>query len=50
MTAQQSGLREFEKVSSKGWDAGVTLDELLTRVNKLIAEYRDKQRDDPDTY
>ena len=24
--------------------------ELLPRVNKLIAEYRAKQRDDPDTY
>ena len=24
--------------------------ELLPRVNKIIAEYRDKQRDDPDTY
>ena len=38
MTAQQSGLREFEKVSSKGWDAGVTLDELLTRVNRVASK------------
>ena len=34
MTAVKSGLREFEKVSSKGWDAGVPLDELLARVNR----------------
>jgi DNA-binding transcriptional MerR regulator len=38
MTAQQSGLREFEKVSSKGWDEGVPLDELLSRVNQVAAK------------
>jgi DNA-binding transcriptional MerR regulator len=38
MTAVKSGLREFEKVSSKGWDAGVPLDELLARVNQVAAK------------
>ena len=38
MTADKSGLREFEKVSSKEWDAGVPLDELLARVNRVAAK------------
>ena len=38
MTDAQAGLREFEKVSSKGWDAGVPLDELLSRVNQVAAK------------
>lgn len=38
MTADKSGLREFEKVSSKEWDAGVSLDELLARVNRVAAK------------
>jgi DNA-binding transcriptional MerR regulator len=38
MTDAKAGLREFEKVSSKGWDAGVPLDELLTRVNQVAAK------------
>jgi DNA-binding transcriptional MerR regulator len=38
MTDAKAGLREFEKVSSKGWDAGVPLDELLSRVNQVAAK------------
>lgn len=38
MTDAKPGLREFEKVSSKGWDAGVPLDELLARVNQVAAK------------
>jgi DNA-binding transcriptional MerR regulator len=38
MTAVKPGIREFEKVSSKGWDAGVPLDELLARVNRVAAK------------
>lgn len=38
MTDSKAGIREFEKVSSKGWDAGVPLDELLSRVNQVAAK------------
>jgi hypothetical protein len=38
MTDAKAGLREFEKVSSKGWDAGVPLDELLSRVNQVAGK------------
>lgn len=38
MTDAKVGLREFEKVSSKGWDAGIPLDELLSRVNQVAAK------------
>lgn len=38
MTDAKTGLREFERVSSKGWDAGVPLDELLARVNGVAAK------------
>jgi DNA-binding transcriptional MerR regulator len=38
MTDAKAGLREFEKVSSKGWDTGVPLDELLSRVNQVAAK------------
>jgi DNA-binding transcriptional MerR regulator len=38
MTDAKAGLREFEKVSSKGWDSGVPLDELLSRVNQVAAK------------
>lgn len=38
MTGAKPGLREFGKVSSKGWDAGVPLEELLARVNQVIAK------------
>ena len=38
MTNAKTGIREFEKVSSKGWDAGVPLDELLARVNQVAAK------------
>ena len=38
MTDAKAGLREFEKVSSKGWDEGVPLDELLSRVNQVAAK------------
>jgi DNA-binding transcriptional MerR regulator len=38
MTDAKAGLREFEKVSSKGWGEGVPLDELLSRVNQVAAK------------
>jgi hypothetical protein len=38
MTDAKVGLREFEKVSSKGWGEGVPLDELLSRVNQVAAK------------
>jgi len=38
MTDAKAGLREFEKVSSKGWDEGVPLDHLLARVNQVAAK------------
>lgn len=38
MTDAKAGLREFEKVSSKGWGEGVPLDKLLSRVNQVAAK------------
>lgn len=38
MTDAKAGLREFEKVSSKGWSEGVPLGELLSRVNQVAAK------------
>jgi DNA-binding transcriptional MerR regulator len=38
MTDAKVGLREFEKVSSKGWSEGVPLGELLSRVNQVAAK------------
>jgi len=38
MEATKTGLREFERVAAKGWDEGVSLDELLARVNRVAAK------------
>jgi hypothetical protein len=34
MEASKAGIREFEMVAAKGWEDGVSLDELLARVNR----------------
>jgi DNA-binding transcriptional MerR regulator len=34
----KSGMREFEKVAAKQWDEGVSLDELLVRVNRVASK------------
>ncbi|MGB6220927.1 hypothetical protein [Haloferula sp.] len=38
MEVAKSGIREFEKVAAKGWGDGVSLDELLVRVNRVAAK------------
>ena len=38
MEATKTGLQEFERVAAKGWDEGVSLDELLARVNRVAVK------------
>ena len=38
MKAAQSGIQAFKKASAKGWDEGISLDELLARVNRVAAK------------
>lgn len=38
MKAPQSGILAFKKVAAMGWDDGVSLEELLARVNRVAAK------------
>lgn len=38
MKFAKSGLREFEKIAARGWDDGLSLDQLLSRVNQAASK------------
>ena len=45
MKAAQSGILAFKKVAAMGWDDGVSLDELLARVNRVAAKLLPAEED-----